>query len=167
MRRRRSAGQSLLETVLLLPFLLLFLVGTIELGKIVYTYFALQKALYSIARLAGTQQGIDLCNPTDPILNEDINIVLTGTSAGDGPPLIQGLTANNLQVRVERYDPASGTLTQCACSILGCDTASGGLPPDSLVVSLVNGYQVAPVFPLVQIDPFPLRPEIRIPYGGT
>jgi hypothetical protein len=166
-RRSFEQGQSLLETVLMLPFLLLLLVGTVELGKIVYTYFALQKALYSIARLAGTQQGINLCDPGDPILTQTVNIVLTGTSSGDGMPLIQGLTPNDIQVRVERYDPAGNALTQCACSILGCDTSSGGAPPDFLVVSLVNGYQVSPVFPLFAVDPFPLRPEIRIPYGGT
>ena len=164
---RSRKGQSLLETVLLLPFLLLFLVGTIELGKIVYTFFALQKALYSIARLAGTQQGINLCDSNDPLLTSAINTVLTGTIAGDGPSLIQGLTATDVQVRVERYDSVSNSLSQCACSILGCDTASGGAPPDFLVVSLSNGYSVAPVFPLFKVDPIQLRPQIRIPYGGT
>src|SRR5882724_9534133 len=143
MRRR---GQSLLETVLLLPFLLLFLLGTIELGKVVYTYYALQKALYSIARLAGTQQGINLCDTNDPLLVSSINTVLTGTSAGDGTPIIQGLAATDIQIRVERYDPTGNALTQCACSLLGCDTAAGGAPPDFLVVSLTNGYTVSPVF---------------------
>jgi hypothetical protein len=167
MRRSSQKGQSLLETVLLLPFLLLFLVGTIELGKIIYTYFALQKALYSIARLAGTQQGINLCDSNDPLLTQAINIVLTGSSGATGQPLIQGLAATDIQVRVERYDPTSGALSQCACSILGCDTSSGGEPPDFIVVSLVSGYQVSPVFPLFKVDPFALRPQIRIPYGGT
>ena len=160
-------GQSLLETVLLLPFLLLFLVGTIELGKIVYTYFALQKALYEIARLAGTQQGINLCDSNDPLLTSAINTVLTGTSAGTGTPIIQGLAATDIQVQVERYDPVANALGPCACSILGCDTSAGGAPPDFLVVSLTNGYTVSPVFPLFKVDPFPLRPQIRIPYGGT
>ena len=166
-RRSRIHGQALLETVLLLPFLLLFLIGTIELGKIVYTYFALQKALYSIARMAGTQQGINLCDSTDALLTQSINTVLTGTSSGEGPSLIQGLTATDVQVRVERYDPAGNALSQCACSIEGCDTSAGGLPPDFLVVSLTNGYTVSPVFPLFKVDPFQLRPQIRIPYGGT
>ena len=164
---RRCKGQSLLETALLLPFLLLFLVGTIELGKIVYTFFALQKALYSIARMAGTQQGINLCDSADPLLTSTINTVLTGTSAGDGPSLIQGMTATDVLVSVERYDPVSNSLGPCACSILGCDTSSGGAPPDFVVVSLVNGYTVSPVFPLFKVDPFQLRPQIRIPYGGT
>ena len=168
MRRRRSqSGQSLLETALLLPFLLLFLVGTIELGKVIYTYFALQKTLYAIARLAGTQQGINLCDSNDPLLTQAINIVLTGSTGGTGQPLIQGLSATDIQVRVERYDPTSNSLAQCACSIAGCDTSSGGAPPDFLVVSLVSGYQVTPVFPLFKVDPFALRPQVRIPYGGT
>jgi hypothetical protein len=28
------------------------------------------------------------------------------------------------------------------------------------------GYQVRPVFPLLQVDPFLLRPRVRIPFGG-
>ena len=163
----RRKGQSLLETVLLLPFLLLFLIGTVELGKVVYTYFALQKALYSIARMAGTQQGINLCDSNDVLLTSTINTVLTGTSSGDGASLIQNLAATDIEVRVERYDPVSNSLSQCACSILGCDTSAGGAPPDFLVVSLPNGYTVAPVFPLFKVDAFQLRPHIRIPYGGT
>lgn len=165
--RRHTKGQSLLETVLVLPFLLLFLIGTIELGRIVYTYFALQKAMYSIARLAGTQQGINLCDSNDPLLTSSINTVLTGTSAGSGPSLIGGLTATDIQIRVERYDATSNSLAQCACSIFGCDTSAGGAPPDFLVVSLINGYTVSPVFPLFKVEPFQLRPQVRIPYGGT
>ena len=164
---RRRNGQSLLETLLLLPFLLLFLIGTIELGRIVYTYFALQKALYSIARLAGTQQGINLCDSSDPLLVDSINTVLTGSIGGTGTSLIQGLTATDIQVSVERYDATSNSLSPCACSILGCDTSAGGAPPDFLVVSLPAGYTVSPVFPLFRVDPFQLRPQIRIPYGGT
>ncbi len=164
MRRR---GQSLLETLLVLPFLLLFLIGTIELGKIVYTYFALQKALYSIARLAGTQQGINLCDSNDPLLTDAVTAVLTGSIGGTGASLINGLSATDIQIRVERYDATSNSLSQCACSVLGCDTASGGAPPDFLVVSLVSGYTVSPVFPLFKVDAFQLRPQIRIPYGGT
>ena len=164
---KRRGGQALLETVLLMPFLLLFLVGTIELGKIMYTYFALQKALYSIGRMAGTQQAINLCDSSDPLWLSTVNTVLTGTSDGSGPVIIQGLAATDVQVRAERYDPVSNSLGLCACSILGCDTSSGGAPPDFLVVSLVSGYTVSPVFPLFKVDPFQLRPQVRLPYGGT
>jgi hypothetical protein len=165
--RTRKQGQALLETALYLPFLFLFLFGTIELGKVVYTYFALQKALYSIGRLAATAQGIDLCNTGDPILAGIENVVLTGSSDGQGTPIIQGLAATDIQIRVERFDPVNNVLTICDCSVSGCDTNAGGLAPDFIVISLANGYPVAPVFPLFHVDPFPLRPQIRMPFGGT
>ena len=167
MRRLRTRGQALLETALFLPFLFLLLFGTIELGKIVYTYFALQKTLYSIGRLAGTAQGIDLCNSGDPILAGIENVVLTGSPDGQGSPIIQNLAASDIQVRVERFDPVNNVLSICDCSATGCDINAGGLPPDFIVISLANGYSVAPVFPLFKVDPFPLRPQIRIPFGGT
>lgn len=166
-KTRRRRGQALLETILFLPILLLLLIGTIELAKVVYTYYALERTLHAIARLAGTQQGINLCDSTDPVTQQAINIALTGTPSGDGAPLIQGLTADQILITPERYDTVSNTLGSCACSVLGCDTASGGEPPDFLVVSLVNGYQVHPVFPLFRVDAFALRPQIRMPYGGT
>ena len=164
---RARSGQALLEAALLLPFLFLFLFGTMALGKVVYTYFALQKALYSIARMAGTAQGIDLCNSADPILVGIENVVLTGTADGQGPSAISNLTNSDIQVRVERFDPVNNTLTLCDCSVAGCDINAGGLSPDFIVVSLPNGYTMAPTFPLFKVDAFPLRPQIRIPFGGS
>ena len=166
-RRRLQSGSSLLETALFLPILLLFLVGTIELGKVVITYFALQKSMYSIARYVGTLQGANFCDDADTAINQAKNIVLTGTSSGDGNPLISGLTAGRVQVRIERYVADTGELIQCECSITGCDAGTGGLAPDFVVVSLPDGYQVGPVFPLFQVDPFLLRPRVRVPFGGT
>jgi hypothetical protein len=55
----------------------------------------------------------------------------------------------------------------CDCSAIGCDASQGGLPPDFIVVSLTNGYTVRPVFLGFSVDPFPLRPNVRVPYGGT
>ena len=165
--RLHSKGQALLETALYLPFLFLFLFGTVELGKVVYTYFALQKALYSIGRLAATAQGINLCDSGDPILAGIENVVLTGSSDGQGTPIIQGLAATDIQIRVERFDPVNNVLNICDCSVNGCDIAAGGLSPDFIVISLTNGYQVGPVFPLFRVDPFPLRPQIRMPFGGS
>jgi hypothetical protein len=164
--RRRRNGQAFVEAALFIPILLLLLIGMIELAKVVVAYFSLQKAMYSIARYAGTSQGANFCDDADAVITQVKNVVLTGTPEGEGDALIQGLTASQIQVRLERFAPDSGDLAECACSIDGCDTAAGGRSPDFIVVSLPNGYQVRPVFPLFQVDPIPLRPRIRVPVGG-
>jgi len=71
------------------------------------------------------------------------------------------------QVRIERFDPSSQQLMICDCSSGGCDASQGGLPPGFIVVSLPNGYTVSPVFWGFSVDPFPLRPSVRVPYAGT
>jgi hypothetical protein len=168
-RERKSRGQSgasLVETALFLPVLLLLLVGMIELAKVVITYYSLQKVMHSIARYAGTAQGANFCSDNDTVLLQAKNVVLTGTPEGEGTPLIANLTAAQVQVRLERYSSATGELLECTCSIEGCDAGAGGLAPDFIVVSLPDGYSVRPVFPQLQIDPFLLRPRVRIPFGG-
>jgi Flp pilus assembly protein TadG len=164
--RRRKNGQAFIEAAMLIPILLLLLIGMIELAKVVITYFSLQKAMYSVARYAGTSQGANFCDDADTVITQVKNVVLTGTPEGEGDSLIQGLTAAQVQVRLERFASDSGDLAECACSIDGCDTAAGGRSPDFIVVSLPNGYQVRPVFPLFQVDPIPLRPRVRVPVGG-
>ena len=166
MVKRKKNGQAFIEAALFIPILLLLLIGMIELAKVVVAYFSLQKAMYSIARYAGTSQGANFCDDADTVIVQVKNVVLTGTPEGEGDSLIQGLTASQVQVRLERFAPDSGALAECACSIDGCDTAAGGRSPDFIVVSLPNGYQVRPVFPLFQVDPIPLRPRVRVPVGG-
>jgi Flp pilus assembly protein TadG len=167
MRRRQQSGGALIETALFLPILFLLLVGMIEIAKIIITYYSLQKALYTVARYAGTQQGINLCDAQDASLVAAKQLATTGTTDGSGPVLIQGLTADRIEVRVERYSADTGEITECACSIEGCDAAAGGTGPDFIVVRITDGYSVRPVFPLFQVDAFPLRPRVRVPFGGT
>lgn len=167
LRKHGRSGAALIEMAMFLPVLLLLLVGMIELAKVVILYFSLQKTMYSIARYAGTAQGANFCDDNDAVATQIKNVVLTGTPEGEGQALIGGLTAAQVRIRVERFASDSGELNECVCSIDGCDTAAGALPPDFIVVSLPDGYQVRPVFPLLQVDPFLLRPRVRVPFGGT
>jgi hypothetical protein len=166
MRRKSQGGQSLLEAALFIPVLLLMLIGMIEMAKVIVAYFSLQKAMSSIARYAGTSQGANFCDDNDLVITQVKNAVLTGSPDGEGVALIEGLTAGQIQVRLERFAPDSGQVTECACSIDGCDVGAGARPPDFIVVSMPNGYSVRPVFPLFQVDPFALRPRVRMPVGG-
>jgi hypothetical protein len=167
-RRNRNgeSGAALVETALFIPVLLLLLVGMIELAKVINLYFSLQKTMTSIAKYAGTSKGANFCDDADAVITQAKNVVLTGSPDGEGTPLINGLTAAQIQVRLERLNATSGELNECTCSIDGCDTAAGALGPDFIVVSLPDGFQVRPVFPLLQVDPFLLRPRVRMPYRG-
>lgn len=150
-----------------LPILFLLLFGTVELARITYTYYTLQKIMYSIGRNAGTQQGVNFCDSGDPSITAAKNLAITGTIDGTTDSIVANLTADMVQIRIERYNPVTGALDQCDCSVNGCDTAAGGLPPDYIVVSMPNGYPFAPHIPFIPTDPIPLRPTARVPYGGT
>ena len=153
-------GSVLVESVLMLPILLGLLIGTVELARVTYTYYMLQKTMYTLARFLGTQQGVNFCNPEDAAVQAAVTYALT-----DNP--IVGLMPNMFQVRIERYDSNSQQVVACDCSAIGCDASLGSLPPGFIAVSLTDGYLVHPVFWGFAMDPFPLRPAVRVPYGGT
>jgi hypothetical protein len=164
----RERGSSLVETAMLAPILAMLLFGTVELARIGWTFFTLEKMLNQIARDAGTQQGLNFCDAADPQLLNILNYATTATEDGSGTPILPNLTATNITIQIERVDPNSQTLGVCDCSITGCDLAAGGRSPDFIVVYLPDGYTVSPRIPfMAAITPFVLRPHIRAPFGGT
>jgi len=164
---RRARGSTTVETILFLPLLLLLLMGAFELGRLTYTYYSLYKTLYTLARYAGAAQGANFCDPEDATLQAAKNFVLTGSEDGSGQALLAGLTPDRVEIRIERYNADSGELEPCACAVPGCDTANGGLAPDYLVVSVPDGYAVQLRIPYLALSPIPLKPQVRVPYGGT
>ncbi|MCS7315204.1 MAG: TadE/TadG family type IV pilus assembly protein [Bryobacterales bacterium] len=159
-------GSTTVETILFLPLLLLLLMGTIELGRLTYTYYSIYKALYTLARQAGTVQGANFCDEEDPRLQAVKNFVLTGTEDGSGEPLIRELTPDRVQIRIERYDADRGQLEECHCGVPGCDTTNGGLAPDYIVVTLPDGYPFQLRIPYLSLSPILLRPQVRVAFGG-
>jgi len=169
--RKNQRGGALLETAMYMPVLILLFVGMVEIARITYTYYAIQRILAGLARYVGTQQAVNFCDDNDASVIAAKNFALTGTPDGDasatGTLLVRNLTSDLVRIRLERYEPNSQQLIECDCSQTGCDASLGGAPPDYIVVYLPNGYTVRPVIPGVPVDPFQLRPRVRIPYGGT
>lgn len=163
----RRKGSSIIEAALLIPIMILLLTGMVELTRLAYTYFTLQKILYSLGRYLGASQAVDFCNSADETLTAAKNYALTGSTDASSEPILPDLTADMLDVRIERHDAGAQELGQCECSVTGCDAAAGGRPPDFVVVSIPNGYPVRLRIPLIPGDPIPLRPSLRLPYGGT
>lgn len=61
--KRRVRGQSLVEMALLLPFLVMFTIGTMELGYYVYTYSELENATRRASEQAAKSPPINPANP--------------------------------------------------------------------------------------------------------
>jgi hypothetical protein len=160
-------GNTMIETAIFLPFLLVLLMGMEQIGKVTYVYYSLKKAEFTVARYVATQQGVNFCaGSSDPAIAAGINLGLTGTTDGTGPVFIPNLTAAMFVVQPERID-STGATTVCSCDITGCDTSVGGGSPDFITVSIPSGYPVAPIIPFTTVQPIPLLPTVKVPYGGT
>jgi len=162
----RRGGNAVLETVMLMPIILLLLVGMAQIAKITYIYYTLRKTIYSIATYLSTQQGVNFCDPADPTVTAAINFGLTGTTDNTQPVFVNGLTASMIQVTPESVDPNSGALSPYGSGCVGA-LLFDGAPPDQIVVSIPNGYMVTPRIPFLQIQAIPLKPLVKVPYGGT
>ena len=155
MRRFSRRGSMLLEAAMMVPLLVLLLVGMVQIAKITYVYAALRKTVYSVASYLSTQQGTDFCNPTDQNIAQAISFGLTGTTDNSQPVFITGLTPEMVVIATQRYDSTTQTFTT------GCDVGA----PNYITVS-INGYTIQPRIPLLPIDAIPLRPQVKVHYGG-
>lgn len=160
MRQRR--GSSLIETALFMPLMVSLLYGMVELARVSYTYFTLHKMLYTLARDVGTQSQIDFC-AGDLTFESSKNFALRGGIEDAGESIMPGLATDQIAVAFQRRDSTSGELIDYTPD---CGTSSAGSGPDYILVSLPDGYPIRLSFPGLQLDPIPLRPQVRIPFGG-
>ena len=161
-------GNSIIETAIFLPVLLVLLMGMEQIGKVTYVYYSIKKAEYTVARYVATQQGVNFClGQSDPAIAAGINLALTGTTDGTGTVFIPNLTAEMFVVQPERFDSATSTWSICSCDVTGCDQSAGGGSPDYITVSIPSGYPVQPIIPFMTLQSIPLVPSVKVPYGGT
>lgn len=160
-------GSALIETAMFVPLLALLLFGMVELARITYIYYTLEKILYTAARFVGTQQGVNFCDDSDTVVQGAKNFAISGGTDGSAEPILSGLSASMLQVRLERYSADTQELGECECSLTGCDMSAGGRSPDWIVVSVPDGYAVRVNIPYLIAEPILFRPRIRVPFGGT
>src|SRR5262249_28593893 len=154
-----------LESILWIPIFLLLIVGMVQFGKMTFVYYQLKKALYTAGTYVATQQGVDFCNLTgDTTIVGGLNLALTGTTDRSRVSQFPSLTTDLIQVTTECVDSSGAVGT---CSINGCDGAAGAQRPDYLVVSIPDGYQFPLRIPYILLDPVLLRPQVRVPFGGT
>ena len=94
---RCERGTQMIEFAIALPFLLLFFAGTVELGRLFYTYTTLAKATVVGARYASTKQTVAAGDPNVQ------NMVVCGNPGGCGgagqpPSVVAGLGPGNVTV---------------------------------------------------------------------
>jgi len=156
-----------LETAMWLPSLLLLLVGMVEVARLTYTYYTIQKTLYTLGRYLASQQGVNYCDGSDATLQAAKEYVLRGSPDEAQDRIVSGLEPEMIQVRVERVNADTDALEECECSSTGCDLGQGGLSPQYLVVSIPDGYGMRLGIPGLNLDPILLRPVVRLPLGGA
>lgn len=164
MTRRR--GNAMIETAMFVPLFILLLVGTVEIARVTFIYYSVHKIVYNAARLISTRMGANLCDEGDSEVTAAKNFATTGLSEG-GEPIVTGLTADMLRVRVERQETGSDILGQCECSLTGCDAGAGGRPPDFVVVSVPDGFTIRVTIPYLLTESIVFRPSVRVPAGGA
>jgi len=90
---RKQKGQSLVEFAMVVPFLLLVVVGTIDLGRAYYYYNTISKAVREGARYASGHA----YDSTTELPNAK-KMVVYGNSGGSGNSVLPGLTTGMVTI---------------------------------------------------------------------
>jgi Flp pilus assembly protein TadG len=105
-KTRNQSGAAAIEMALLLPFMLLLAFGLTELGRAVYQYNALAKAVRDGARYLSQYAPGDATR-----IAEAKQLVLCGTTSGCGSnPLVPGMSLSYIRVYDRISDPSSYNL---------------------------------------------------------
>lgn len=94
----RQRGLAMVEFVITVPLVLFVLIATAEIGRALYQYTALTKAVRDGARWLADQgdgtTGVPVLDATD--LNRARNVTVFGNTAGAGQPLLPGFSTGNI-----------------------------------------------------------------------
>lgn len=130
---KKQSGVAAVEMALLLPFLLLLAFGLTELGRAVYQYNILAKAVRDGAR------HLTQYEPGNAVrADEARSLVVCGAIAcGSKPPLLSGMSASYVHVHDRLSDPVTYNLQS---------TGRGTLNLVSVEVSGFSFRSMAPAF---------------------
>ncbi len=99
--RSRSRGIAMLETAIVLPFLVILILGTAEFAHALWEYSTLTKALRDGGRFAANQgllgsTGVVVL--TDDLRRDVRNVVIYGNTSGSGAPLLETLPTGSVNL---------------------------------------------------------------------
>jgi hypothetical protein len=119
MQMRRERGVALVELALIVPLVMALVFITTEFGRAYYEYNTIAKSVREAARYLSVRvPGVDVAKAK--------NIVVYGNPAGQGTPVLRGLSLSNVP------DPTYGV--------------AGSFPALSTVTITVTGYTFKPMF---------------------
>ncbi|HUS21079.1 MAG TPA: TadE family protein [Aeromicrobium sp.] len=126
---RRARGQTLVEFAMVLPIIILLVMGTVDLGRAVFTYNTLAQSARSASRLAIVNQNIT------NVRNEAIASAAT-----------LGLTSSNVDVCFKRAD---STLTSCSSTSDNCPQSTRDIGCLAIVTTHMTYSPMTPVISLI------------------
>lgn len=131
-RARAQRGIATIEFAICAPLLLLLMLATAELGRALFQYNTLVKAVRDGARYAATAattDGTRTINLTDAIRLQTQNLVVTGNIAGSGGPLLPNLAAGSVNVTNTGNGFISVSVSYVYRPIIGARLPTFGLGP--------------------------------------
>ena len=97
----QQKGTALVETVIVLPFMLILLFGIAEMGRAFYQYNILTKAVRDGARYAAEHAPLGSFGSvilTSDLIEKTKNTVVYGIEENNSTPLLPGLSISNVSV---------------------------------------------------------------------
>lgn len=139
---KRQSGVAAVEMALLLPFLLLLAFGLTELGRAVYQYNTLAKAVRDGARHLSQYAPGDAGRA-----NEARSLVLCGaTACADREPLVPGMSSSYVRVHDRVSDPGKYNLQSTGRGTLNLVSVEvAGFAFRSLVPNFIPDIRFAPI----------------------
>lgn len=138
----RQRGLAAMEFVIALPLIVLIALGVTELGRGLYQYNTLTKAVHDGARyLSDVAIGPLGIIDTGPHEAAARNLVVYGNTGGGSTPVLPGLATGNV------------TISTVAVTLLG-----GGISPNHVEVSAT--YTFTPLFPALSALGYSMVPSM-------
>lgn len=140
----------MIEFAIGLPVLLFLLLATAEVGRLINQYNTLTKAVRDGVRYAASKAALGttgIVTVTPAIQSAVANLVVTGSTAGTGTPLLPGFSTSNVTVRDAGGGYVSVSASYTYSPMVGSSLPTFGLgTPINLAVTL-NSAQVMPGLP--------------------
>lgn len=137
--KKRQGGVAMIELAIVLPLLLAICFGITEFGRAIYTYNTLAKSARDATRYLTTQTA---GNAAAWITAR--NLVAYGNPAGDGSPLVPGLSKANM----------NSMITICDKSTCTANVNQGSNPAINTVTVTIAGYPFTPVIDILAFTRF-------------
>jgi len=143
-------GTAMVEFMIGLPALLFLLFATAEIGRLISQYNTLTKAVRDGVRYAASNaipNGTGLINITPTVQTAVANLVVTGSTAGTGSPLLPGFSTSNVAVTDAGGGYVSVSASYTYQPMVGASLPTFGLgTPINLAVTL-SAAQAMPGLP--------------------